>query len=822
MRGIARVLATAPGGVRPLDDVSDLARLVRLPGTFNHKTAPPKPVRVVRWHPERRYDLRDFEELGIGADPVDRSPAAAAGAGTWTAAGGTIPQHTRNATLTRIAGALRARGLSPTAIEAALIAINTESCDPPLPSEEVARIARGMARYAPNPQLPAAGGHPAEARLLRLDGITPQRVRWLWPARIPLGKLTILDGDPGLGKSLIALDLAARVSTGRAMPDGATGDLTGPAGVVLLSAEDDPADTIRPRLDAAGGDAARVVLVPAIEEIETTVEGGTVRRVRAVTLADIEPLRQAIRIMVAKLVIIDPLMPFLTARTDPHIDARVRGLLAPLAALAAEEETAVLVVRHLNKTGGTNPIYRGGGSIAFIGAARAGLLVAPDPDDESGRRRVLAMTKSNLAEKAPSLQYTIEATDGGVPVVRWLGESTFDARALLAAPSDDDDRSALEEACVFLREQLAAGPVPARVVQAEARRAGIADKTLRRAKARLGVRATRVGFGSTGGWMWALPAAGDPNPEPDPGYSRPKMAKIPKDGHPKSVAIFESFGHLWGAQTVPTKPTRAGAGGDAPPICTGHGVDYSPISRAPARPAPARAGRTSGSRRRRCLSPRGGGDSRASWWRACAWWRAKPGGRRSAKPRRWRRSGARGRRSGCKHARGARRHEQARHPDLRRTVAAGQRDPGAAEGAGPLRKPRCAAYRSDACGGHRHRRRRGAGRRRAAGDAAATDRRGSARGAVAGRGGALGCPARPAFGVVSAPTLAPGCGCAGAVCTARCDHRTRRAAVGAGAPALRPPGAVPRLSCAGGAGACGGGAGGGGGPTRACRPLRPV
>lgn len=127
MRGIARVLTTAPGGVRPLDDVSDLARLVRLPGTFNHKMAPPKPVRVVRWHPERRYDLRDFEERGIGADPVDRatastgstastastasagSPAAAAGPGTWTAADGTIPEHTRNTTLTRIGGALRAR-----------------------------------------------------------------------------------------------------------------------------------------------------------------------------------------------------------------------------------------------------------------------------------------------------------------------------------------------------------------------------------------------------------------------------------------------------------------------------------------------------------------------------------------------------------------------------------------------------------------------------------------------------------------------------------------------------------------------------------------
>lgn len=199
------------------------------------------------------------------------------------------------------------------------------------------------------------------AILTRLSDVVPQPVRWLWRGRIPFGKVTILDGDPGLGKSLVSLDVAARVSTARTMPDGTTGDLIEPAGVVLLSAEDDSADTIRPRLEAAGADVSRIVHLRAVREADGTMQ--------PVTLTSLTELQTAINEVNAKLVIVDPLMAFLPAKVDSHRDQDIRRSLAPLVALAAETGVAVLVIRHLNKTSSTgNPLYRGGGSIGIIGA----------------------------------------------------------------------------------------------------------------------------------------------------------------------------------------------------------------------------------------------------------------------------------------------------------------------------------------------------------------------------------------------------------------------------------------------------------------------
>lgn len=364
-------------------------------------------------------------------------------------------------------------------------------------------------------------------QIVRLVDTQPQPVRWLWPGRVPLAKMTLIDGDPGTGKSVLTLDLAARVTTGRPMPDGSVGDLRGPAGVVILSAEDDVADTIRPRLDVAGGDPARVVVLTAVEEITADAEGRERRRERGVTLADLEALRQAIAQVEARLVVIDPVMAYV-GRTDAHVDAQVRGLLQPLAELAQELGVAIIAVRHLNKRAGSPALYRGGGSIAWIGAARSGLLVAPDPDDGAGDRRVLAVTKSNLGRPAPSLAYTIEAvrheTAGYVPRLVWLGESIHTARSLLAAPSDDADRSAVEEAREFLRDLLAHGPVPAGTVFQEARAAGIAGRTLKRAKALLGVLSRKQSV--SGPWIWQL---SEPAPEPKPAPDRTYAPKSAND-----------------------------------------------------------------------------------------------------------------------------------------------------------------------------------------------------------------------------------------------------------------------------------------------------
>lgn len=336
--------------------------------------------------------------------------------------------------------------------------------------------------------------------LTRLSDVAPQKVHWLWPSRIPLGKVTILDGDPGLGKSLISADLTARVTTACAMPDDSLSDVSEPAGVVILSAEDDLSDTIRPRLDAAGADVSRVIHLTGITEGDGQ---------RLPDLADLEAIRTAIQAVSAKLVIIDPLMAYLPGQTDSHRDQDVRRNLAPLAALAAETGVAVLVVRHLNKSGGKNPLYRGGGSIGIIGAARSGLLVAADPEDETGERRVLVSTKSNLAKASVALAYHVSITVENVAYIEWEGQSEHTATSLLAQPLEDEDRSALEEAKDFLRDVLNGGASPAKDVQKQADQAGISYATLRRAKTALKI-ITRKRDGFFGKkesqqWCWMLP-----------------------------------------------------------------------------------------------------------------------------------------------------------------------------------------------------------------------------------------------------------------------------------------------------------------------------
>ena len=230
-------------------------------------------------------------------------------------------------------------------------------------AELARRVAGGLQRLA----ITVRGG--PESGILASD-VEPEKVCWFWQRRMPLGKLTVLDGDPGAGKSTICLDVAARASTGRAMPDGTPGV---EGGAVILSAEDGAADTIVPRLGLAGADLTRILLLQNLE----TNEGP-----RPVILPDdLDEVRVAIHRVGAVLVVVDPLMAMLTGAVDAHRDQDVRRALLPLANLAEETGVAIVVVRHLIKGMGSNPLYRGGGSIGIIGAARSGLLVMLDPED---------------------------------------------------------------------------------------------------------------------------------------------------------------------------------------------------------------------------------------------------------------------------------------------------------------------------------------------------------------------------------------------------------------------------------------------------------
>lgn len=345
-------------------------------------------------------------------------------------------------------------------------------------------------------------GAPGRAVLTRLADVEPEAVEWLWPGRVPLGKITVLEGDPGLGKSTVALALAAGVSRGLPLPGGG---LFGPAPVLLLSAEDGLADTVRPRLDAAGADVRRVfslALVIDDAEMLPTLDG------------DLPRIDAAIVESGAQFLVVDPLVAFLGGEVNSYRDQDVRRALAPLAKMAERHRVAVLVVRHLTKGGGAASIYRGGGSIGIVGAARSALLVAKDPDDEA--RRIVAPVKSNLSKPPASLAYRIEEAPNGSSRIVWEeGEVGISADQLLAAqvsvtPGEVSDRSDRDDASDFLREFLSDGPKPATEGIGEGRRHGFTPKQLRRARTTLGVRPRKDGM--NGPWLWTLPT-GKPAPE---------------------------------------------------------------------------------------------------------------------------------------------------------------------------------------------------------------------------------------------------------------------------------------------------------------------
>lgn len=324
---------------------------------------------------------------------------------------------------------------------------------------------------------------------VKLSHVRPEAVSWTWPGRIPRGKLTLLVGDPGLGKSLLTLDVAARITGGGLWPDGDRAEI---GNVVLLSAEDGLPDTVRPRVDAAQGIARRVTVLEAIRERDAE---------RIFDLArDLPQLEGLIRQSRAPFVILDPLSAYL-GKTDSYRDAEVRSILAPLAALAGRTGSAIVAVAHLTKQQQRALVHRVQGSVAFTAAARAVFAVAADPDDPE--RKIFACVKSNLAAKPRSLAFRIVAPRG-VPFLQWEAAPTdVNVEALFGPPVRADQRS-LDQAVVLLTSVLAGGKrVAARVVQQAARQAGVPWRTVERAKGLIGAVSKQDGF--HGGWTWSLP-----------------------------------------------------------------------------------------------------------------------------------------------------------------------------------------------------------------------------------------------------------------------------------------------------------------------------
>ncbi len=317
--------------------------------------------------------------------------------------------------------------------------------------------------------------------------IAREAVEWVWPRRIPAGKLTVIEGDPATAKSTMTLDLAARVTRGATWPDGEEG--CSPASVLLLSAEDGWGDTIRPRLEAAGADLDRCICVAARD-----VDGEHGPILRPVVIPeDIAWIARLVEECSAAMVIIDVLAAYLSDRIDSHKDQSVRRLLALLGHAAARTGAAVVLIRHHNKTPGTSALYRGGGSIGIIGAARAAYAVVRDPDDAD--HRLLATVKSNLAAEAPTWGYSlIDVPELGVARVDWDTEADRRSASELLAGAQS---SALGEAVEWLTTWRAAHPgeVPAADLLADAAAAGIATTTLHRARKQLGLQTRKTGDG---------------------------------------------------------------------------------------------------------------------------------------------------------------------------------------------------------------------------------------------------------------------------------------------------------------------------------------
>jgi hypothetical protein len=329
-----------------------------------------------------------------------------------------------------------------------------------------------------------------------LSQVRSEPLTWLWDRWLPRGKLTLLDGDPGIGKSLLTLDLAARLTRGHALPGGASSE---PCTVLLLAAEDDAADTTRPRAEAAGADLDRLITL-------------TPSDLRSLQFPESLPrLAEVIDRHRPALLVIDPIVAFLSPKIGANADQSVRRVLSQLAAIGEAADCTILMVRHLRKAGSANALYRGLGSIGFIASARTALLAARHPDHPD--HAVLAVSKCNLADPPPSLGYRVNSDADGRPVIEWLEPLDIRANALGVIPTET--LRPREKAIEWLRQQLANGPRKSSEIMALAAAGAIPERTLLRAKYELDVRSKQVPLKPTGHeWYWYDPAA--PWPENAP------------------------------------------------------------------------------------------------------------------------------------------------------------------------------------------------------------------------------------------------------------------------------------------------------------------
>lgn len=334
----------------------------------------------------------------------------------------------------------------------------------------------------------------------RASEIEIEKTRWLWDPYIPAGKLTILAGDPGMGKSTIALDLIARISCGTFLP---TGKRSVAGTCLVASAEDAASDTITPRLIVAGANLKRIRI---IKDVRIDGENHYLQFPR-----DFEMLKDGVVKTGARILVIDPLNAFLEKGTDTYKDQDIRRILAPFSDMADETGCTVLIVAHLNKKDEGNTLYRVGGTIGFVGAARSVLAVSDTPKEGI---RVLYSVKANLSKKPPALSYeTRQMRKKREDKSDWLGEKEFVSNGIRwrgVVAFDPSKGSVLEQDKVeeeseeFLKQMLLdTKELDTDTIYSEAKQAGISKSQINRVKTALGIKSKKRRDGK---WVWSWPA----------------------------------------------------------------------------------------------------------------------------------------------------------------------------------------------------------------------------------------------------------------------------------------------------------------------------
>jgi len=322
-------------------------------------------------------------------------------------------------------------------------------------------------------------------KLINMEQVEIEKIDWLLYPFIPFGKVTIVQGDPGEGKTTMVLQIIAKLTKGEAvLPSGSdepaleekTMDLE-PINVIYQTAEDGLGDTIKPRLLSAGADCSRVMVIDDNDQ--------------ALTMMDAR-LEEAIIKTKARLVVLDPIQGFLGAAVDMHRANEIRPLMKRVAVLAEKYHCAIILIGHMNKNSNGKSSYRGLGSIDFQAAARSVLIVGRIKDEPE--IRVVCHVKSSLAPEGKSIAFRLDKDTG----FEWIGEYDISADDLL---SGDNRGQKIHEAKEFLKEILVSGSVAQTKVAEEAESRGIKKKTLWNAKNELEIESVKIG----NQWFWMLP-----------------------------------------------------------------------------------------------------------------------------------------------------------------------------------------------------------------------------------------------------------------------------------------------------------------------------